>query len=152
MLQLALPLLDSGTGWLQLSFALCFSSYFPLSRFAVLWFALPAVGSALVLPAVGFAFLGSFYRFSRSSMFFSLSSYLCCFTSFLSPLSPWLWFRLCLSHHLLFGCGSVCVFLTTCSLAVVPSVLLFQSHFVVVYDCVARFWLPSNITAPHSPS
>ena len=36
-----------GTGWLQLSFVLCFSSYFALSRFAVLWFALRSVGSAL---------------------------------------------------------------------------------------------------------
>ena len=98
---------------------LCFSSYFALSRFEVLWFALPAVGYALLLsavgsalvlpavgfallpavgfarlPAVGFALLGSFQRCSRSSMFFSLSSYPCCFTSFFSPLCS------------LFGCGS----------------------------------------------
>ena len=31
--------------------------------------------------------------------------------------------------------------LTTGFLAVVPSVLLLQSHFVVVYDSVVRFWL-----------
>ena len=51
----------------------------------VLWFVLPAVGFAL-LPAVGFALLGSFHHRSRSSMFFSLSSYPGCFTSFFSPL------------------------------------------------------------------
>ena len=155
------PCWTSGTGWLQLSFVLCFSSCFALSRFAVLWFALPAVGSALLLPtvgsdlvlpavgsdlvlpafcfalvlpavcfallpavgfallpavgfallpavgfallpavgfallpAVGFALLGSFQRCSRSLMFFSLSSYPSCFTSFFSPLAPWLWFLL----------------------------------------------------------
>ena len=51
------PCWTCGTGWLQLSFVLCFSSCFALSRFAVLWFALPAVGVALVLPAVGFGLL-----------------------------------------------------------------------------------------------
>ena len=85
------PRWTSGTGWLQLSFALCFSSYCALSRFAVLWFALPAVGFALV-PAVGFALLGSFHRCSRSSMFFS-----CYITSFFSSF-----------HHWLFACGSFC--------------------------------------------
>ena len=34
------------------------------------------------------------------------------------------------------------VLLTTGSLAVVPSVLLLQSYFVVGYDSVVRFWLP----------
>ena len=43
-------------------------------------------------------------------LFFSLSSYSCCFTSFLSPQARWLWFRVSDSHHLLFGCGSVCAF------------------------------------------
>ena len=106
------PCRTSGTGQLYLFFVLCFSSYVALSRFAVLWFALPAVGhtlllpavcSALVLPAVGFALLpavgcallGSFHRCSRSSMFFSLSSSPCCFTSFYSPQALWLWFLLC---------------------------------------------------------
>ena len=40
------------------------------------------------------------------------------------------------SHHWL------CFSLTTGSLAVVPSVLLSQSHFVVGYDSVVLFWLP----------
>ena len=39
--------------------------------------------------------------------------------------------------------------LTTCSLAVVPSVLLFQSHFVVGYDSVARLWLPAASSTQH---
>ena len=92
----------SGFRWLQLASVLCFSSYFALSRswsFGLLCLLfgialLPAVGFALVLPAVSFALLGSFHPCSRSSMFFSLSSYPCCFTSFLSPQARGLWFRL----------------------------------------------------------
>ena len=38
--------------------------------------------------------------------------------------------------------SSVSDSLFTGSLAVVSSVLLSQSHFVVGYDSVARFWLP----------
>ena len=41
------------------------------------------------------------------------------------------------------------VLLATGSLAVVPSVVLLQSHFVVGHDSVARFWLPPNITTQH---
>ena len=115
----------------------------------VLWFALPAVGSAL-LPAVGFALLGSCHHRSRSSC------------SSRCPRTLVALLRSCRhrlvgcgsvsdSHHLLLGCGSFCgsflplaprlwfllrFFLTTCSLAVVPSVLLLQSHFVVSYDSV----------------
>ena len=49
-----------------LSVSLC------LVSIAVLWFALPAVGYALVLPAVGYVLLlGSFHYCSRSSMFLS---------------------------------------------------------------------------------
>ena len=58
------------------------------------WFALPDVGCAL-LPAVGFALLGSFHHRSRSSCSSRCSSYPCCFTSLFSPLARWLWFRLC---------------------------------------------------------
>ena len=61
---------------------------------AALWFASPAVGFAL-LACCCFALLGSFHHFSRSSMFFSRSSY--CFLLFFSPLALWLWFRLCCS-------------------------------------------------------
>ena len=44
-------------------------------------------------------------------------------------------------RHKLIGCGSVSDSLTTGSLAVVPSVFLLQSHFVIFYDSVVRFWL-----------
>ena len=112
--------------WLAAAF-LCavFLFVLRLVSVAVLWFALPAVGSALLLPAVGYAFvlpavgyvfLGSFHHRSRS---------------------------LCSS-----GCPRTRVALlrssplfTTGSLAVVPflglsplgllAVLLLQSHFVV---------------------
>ena len=36
-------------------------------------------------------------------VFFSLSLYPCCFTSFLSPQARWLWFRVSDSHHWHFG-------------------------------------------------
>ena len=57
--------------WLAAAF-LCtaFLLVLRLVSVAVLWFALPTVGCAL-LPAVGFALLGSFPHYSRSSMFFS---------------------------------------------------------------------------------
>ena len=107
---------------------------------AVVWFALPAVGSALLLPAigyvlvlpavgfallpaVGFALLGSFHHRSRSSC-----SFRCPRTRVASLRSSPLF--------------------TTSSLAVVPflglsplarlAVLLLQSHFVVSYDSVTR--------------
>ena len=60
-----------------------------------------------------------------------------------------------LLYFILLATGSLavvpvsCFFLTTCSLAVVPSVLLLQSHSVVSCDSVARFWLHSNITTQH---
>ena len=133
------PCWTSGTGWLQLSFVLCFSSYFAL--FSV---RSPSVRYALLL-AVGFALLGSFHHRSR----FSCSSR-CPRTlvALLSSSHHWLvgCGSVSDSHHLLLGCGSVGDSLTTGSLAVVPSVLLLQSHFVVSYDSVARFWLHPNIT------
>ena len=58
-----------GTGWLQLFLCTVFLIVLHLVSVAVLWFALPAVGyalllpavgNALVLPAVGNALLGSF--------------------------------------------------------------------------------------------
>ena len=80
-----------------LSVSLC------LVSIAVLWFALLAVGHALVLPAVGYALLlGSFHYCSRSSMFFSYGP-----------------------RTLV----ALLILLATSSLAVVPSVLLLQSHF-----------------------
>ena len=45
------------------------------------------------------------------------------------------------SRHRNVGCGSVSDSLTTGSLTVVSSVLLLQSHFVVFFDSVVRFWL-----------
>ena len=126
MLQFILPLLDICIGswmlrdWLAAAF-LCEVLLLALRlvSVAVLWFALPAVGYGLLLPAVGFALLpavgfdllpavGFALLPSRYSMFFSLSSYSYCFTSFFSPQARWLWFRLGFSHHWLFGCGSVC--------------------------------------------
>ena len=60
---------------------------------------------------------------------------------------------LLLRYFLLLATGSLAVvlslILTACSSAVVASVLLSQSHFVVGYDSVARFWLPSNIITQH---
>ena len=68
----------------------------------VLWFALPAVGYALLLPAVGFALLpavgfallGSFHHRSRYSCSSRCPRTPCCFTSFFSPQARWMWFRL----------------------------------------------------------
>ena len=86
----------------------------------VLWFALPAVGFALLpavgfalLPAVGFAFLGSFHHRYSSSC------------SSRCPRTLVALLRSC--RHRLVGCGSVSRILTTCSLAVVASVLVLQS-------------------------
>ena len=68
---------------------------------------LPAVGPALVLPAVGFALLGSFHHRSRSSFLAVLVTLLLYFvlltTSSLAVVPS-----VILSHHWLFGCGSVC--------------------------------------------
>ena len=94
----------------------------------VLWFALPAVGVGFallpavgfaLLPAVGFALLGSFHHRYSSSR---------CPRTIVALL------RSC--RHRPVGCGSVSRILTTCSLAVVPSVLVLQSHFVVGHDSV----------------
>ena len=133
-----------GTGWLQLSSVVFLLVLRPVSV-VVLWFALSAVGSAPLLPAVGyallpavgyallpavgyallpavgyavgfalllavgFALLGSFHHCIRSSMFLSLSSYPCCFTSFFSG-------SVSDSHHWLLGCGSVGVSLSPLAL------------------------------------
>ena len=136
-LQLILHLLDICIGsrmlrdWLAAAL-LCdvFLLVLCLVSVAVLWFALPAVGYALVLRAVGFALLGSLHHCYRSSVFFS-----CGPRTLVALLHS--------SRHRLVGCGSVCDFhqwlldcgsfsdsLTTGSLAVVLSVLLL-SHFVV---------------------
>ena len=75
-------------------------------------------------------------------VFFSLSSYSCCFPSIFSPLARWLWCRLGFSPLAPWLWFLLRFSLTTGFLAVVPSELLLQSHFVVGYDSVARFWLP----------
>ena len=84
------------TGWLQLSSVLCFSSYFAFVSVVVLWFA---------LPAVGFALLGSFHHCSRSSC-----SSRCPRTSVALLHSSRHWLVGCSSvsdsHHLLLGCAS----------------------------------------------
>ena len=100
--------------WLAAAF-LCevFLIVLRLVSVVVLWFTLPAVGCALLLPAVrfallpavgfallpavGFALLGSSHHCSRSSMFFS-----CGPRTIVALLHSF--------HHWLFGCGSVCAF------------------------------------------
>ena len=107
------PCWTSWTGWLPPSSVVCFSSYFALPRFAVLRFA---------LRAVGFALLDSFHHRSRSSC-----SSRCPRTLVALLPSSRHWLVGCgsvsdshrmllgcgsvgdsLSHHLLFGCGCVC--------------------------------------------
>ena len=114
------------TCWTSASVLGCFGTGLPAAFLCTMFLLVLRLVSVLVLwfalPAVGFALLGSFHRCSRSSKFFSLSSYPCCFTSFfslwlvacgsVSDSHHWLLgcgFRLSfLSHHWLFGCGPVC--------------------------------------------
>ena len=74
---------------------LCFSSYFALSVFTVLWFTFAC-------------------RWLCSSLACRwLCSCACCYFFLLgfSPLAPWLWFRLCFfQSHLVVGCDSVARF------------------------------------------
>ena len=95
---------------------------------------LPAVGFAL-LPAVGFAPLGAFHHRSRSSCSSRCPRTLVASLFLLTTCSLAEVPSVILSHHWLFGCGSFCA--------------AFQSNFVAGYDSVARFWLPSNITTQH---
>ena len=92
---------------------------------------LPAVGYARLLPAVGYAILPAVgYAILPAVRFVFLgssSSFLQIFDVLLAVLVPLLLYF---------------VLLTTDSLAVVPSVLLFQSHIVVGYDSLDRLWLP----------
>ena len=99
-----------GTGWLHLSSAQCFSSYFALSRSKS--FGLPCLLSAMLFSCLALALLLSCCwlcsclaccwlcssRFFSSSLqifvFFSLSSNPCCFTSSFSPQARSLWFCL----------------------------------------------------------
>ena len=114
---------------------------------AVLWFALPVVGYALLLPAVGFALLGSFHRFTPSRRLSAALRAHRRFDVLLAVLVPVL-----LPFVLLFTTDSLAVvlsrILTTCSLAVAQSVFLshhwlrgsgsvsdpLQRHFVVIYS------------------
>ena len=107
----------SGTGCLQLSFVLCCSSYFALSRFAVLWFALPVVGYALLLPAVhsalvllaiGFALVPAVGFALLHAVFIVAPDVRC---SYRCPRTRVALLRS--SHHLLLGCGSFSDSLTT---------------------------------------
>ena len=123
-LQLLLPLLDICIGswmlrdWLAAAF-LCevFLLVLRLVSVAVLWFALPAVGCALLLPAVGSALV---------LLFIIAPDLRCSSRAVLVPV---------LLHFILLFSDS----LTTGSLAVVPFVLLLQSHVVVVFDSMVRF-------------
>ena len=94
-----------------------------LVSFVVLWFALSAVGSALLLPdvgfallpAVGFALLGSFHHRSRS-----LCSSRCPRTFVALLRSSYHWLVGCgsvsESHRLLLDCGFFCVSLSPLAL------------------------------------
>ena len=64
-------------------------------------------------------------------VFFSLSSYFRGFASFFSPQAHWLWFRLGFSPLAPWLWFLLCFFLTTGSLAVVPSVLLVSTPWLV---------------------
>ena len=111
-----------GTGWLQLSSVMCFASYFALSR------SQPADGYSLVfacrwLCSSACCWLCSSQFFSSLLQIFDVllvrSSYACCFTSFCSPLARRLWF------------------LTTGSLAVVPSLILTTGSLAVGSVCAS---------------
>ena len=111
-----------GTGWLQLSYVV-FLLALRFVSVVVLWFALLAVGHALVLPAVGFALLpavdfallGSSHHRSRSSR---------CPRTLVALVHS--------SHHMLVGFGSVSDSHHLLLGAVVPSVIL-SHHWL--------FWL-----------
>ena len=147
-LHLLLLLLDICIGswmlrdWLAAAF-LCrvFLIVLRLVSVAVLWFVLPAAGYALLLPAVAYALvlpavgyalvlLAVGYAFLPAVGFALLA---CCwfcsslfFSSLLQIFDVLLPFLVPLLLYF--------ILLTTGSLAVVPSVPLLQSHFVVVYD------------------
>ena len=133
----------------------------PLVCFACRWLRSlsPAVGFALLLPDFGFALLGSFHRFSPSRRLSAALRAHRRFDVLLAVLVPVL-----LHFVLLFTTGSLAVvlsrILTTCSLAVAPSVFFshhwlcgsgsvsdpLQRHFVVVY----RF-LDASLAPPAPP-
>ena len=131
-LQLSLPMLDICIGssmlrnWMAAAF-LCavFLLVLRLVSVVVLWFALPAVGYALlflfffiiapdlrVLLAVLVPLLLHFFLLATGSLALVLG---------FSPLALWLWFLLCFFSESLGGRK----------------------------NSVARFWLPSNITTQH---
>ena len=129
------PCWTSGTGWLQLSFVLCFSSHFALSRsqsFGLLSLLLAVLFSCLQLAMLFCLLLALLFclllALLFSVLFLITPDLRCCSRAVLVPVL--VYFVLLFSDPL-----------TTGSLAVVPSVHLLQSHFVVVYDCVVRFWL-----------
>ena len=103
---------------------------------------LPAVGHAL-LPAVGFALLPAV----GPALSFIIAPDLRVLLAVLVPLFA----LLHSSRHLLVGCGPVSD-AHHWLLAVVPSVLLLQSDFVIVYDSVVRVGLlptpPLSIAPP----
>ena len=132
------PCWISGTGWLQLSFALNFvlrrvSVRNPLVRFACRWLCCSLACRSLC------SCLACCWRRSCLARCWLCSCTCClCSSRFFSPLLQifdvlLVVIALLLLHLLFFFAGSVAVVLsrifTTCSLAVVPFVLLLQSHF-----------------------
>ena len=117
-LQLSLLLLDICIGswmlrdWLAVAF-LCtvLLHVIHLVSFVVFWFALPAVGSAL-LPAGGFALLGSFHHRSKTSCSSrcprTTGSFAVVVSRILTTCSSAVVPSVLLSHHCLFVCGSAC--------------------------------------------
>ena len=137
-LQLTLPLLDicigscvlRGTGWLQLSsvvfflvLRLCLGRN-PLVRFACRWLCSSCLPLAMLLSCLLLAMLFCLLLAMLFSVLFIIAPD-----------------HRCSSRAVLVLLLLYFILLTTCSLAVVPSLLPLQSHFVVVCDSVVRFWL-----------
>ena len=141
-LQFLLPLLDICIGsWMlrywQAAFFVCdvLRIVLRLVSVAVLWFALPAIGYALLLPAVGSVLSVLFVILRIFNVLLAVLVLLLLYFILLAANS------LAVIPSNILTTGSLAVVPSLVSLAVVPSVLLLQSHFVVVHDSVVRFWL-----------
>ena len=144
-----------------------------------LWFALPAIGSALVLsavgyallPAVGCALLGSFHHFSPSrrwallserivaSMFFSFIFFsplarLLWFCLGFSTLARWLWFLLYFSLTTGFLAVALSLILpeTLCGRLHLPGCLACTSNTTSQHCALRDRWLARGARAPRSCS